>query len=146
MATIRKMNKNDRESVIGMMRVFYASDAVSTNGSDEIFENDFKNCVNDCPYLEGYIFEKDGETIGYGMVARSFSTEFGKPCIWIEDIYLKPDFRHRGIGTKFLQFVENSYPNALLRLEAEPDNEKAVNAYKKNGFDTLPYLELKKEN
>ncbi len=144
MANIRKMKDNDRDSVIGMMRVFYASDAVSTNGSDEIFSNDFENCVNDSPYLEGYIFEKDGATVGYGMIAKSFSTEFGKPCIWIEDIYLKPEFRHGGIGTKFLKFVEECYPDALLRLEAEPENEKAVNAYKKCGYTPLPYLELKK--
>ena len=141
---IRKMEKQDRACVIEMMRVFYSSDAVSTNGSDEIFTNDFDNCVNDCPYLEGYVFEKDGEVLGYGMLAKSFSTEFGKPCIWIEDIYIKPEFRHGGIGTAFLQFVEKSYPDALLRLEAEPDNEKAINAYKKCGFDALPYLELKK--
>ena len=141
---IRKMNPSDRESVIDMMRVFYASDAVSTNGSDEIFTNDFDACVGNSPYLEGYIFEKDGQTVGYGMLAKSFSTEFGKPCIWIEDIYLKPEYRHNGYGTQFLQFVEKAYPEALLRLEAEPDNEKAVTAYKKCGFDTLPYLELKK--
>ncbi len=141
---IRKMTEQDKVCVIDMMHVFYASDAVSTNGSYEIFTNDFENCVNDSPYLEGYVFEKDGAVIGYGMLAKSFSTEFGKPCIWIEDIYIKPEYRHQGIGTAFLQFVEKSYPNALLRLEVEPDNEKAVNAYKKCGFDALPYLELYK--
>ncbi len=135
---------SDRESVIDMMRVFYASDAVSTNGSEEIFLNDFENCVNDSPYLEGYVFEKGGEIVGYGMVAKSFSTEFGKPCIWIEDIYIKPDFRHGGIGTAFLRFVEKTYPGVLYRLEAEPENENAVAAYKKSGFDTLPYIELYK--
>lgn len=141
---IRKMEKQDRACVIEMMRIFYTSDAVSTNGSDEIFTNDFDNCINDSPYLEGYVFEKDGETLGYGMLAKSFSTEFGKPCVWIEDIYIKPEFRHGGIGTAFLLFVEKSYPDALLRLEVEPDNEKAINAYKKCGFDALPYLELYK--
>ena len=138
------MNKADRESVIEMMRVFYASDAVSTNGSDEIFANDFEACVNDNPYLEGYVFENDGEIIGYGMLAKSFSTEFGKPCIWIEDIYIKPDYRHRGIGTGFMKFVEDSYPKALIRLEAEPENENAVKAYEKSGFGTLPYIEFVK--
>ena len=67
---IRKMKREDAQCVIDMMRVFYASDAVSTNGSDEIFTNDFENCVNDCPYLEGYVFEKGGEVVGYGMLAN----------------------------------------------------------------------------
>lgn len=138
------MKESDRATVIEMMRVFYASDAVSTNGSNEIFTNDFDACVNNSPYLEGYVFEKDGQTVGYGMVAKSFSTEFGKPCIWIEDIYILPEYRHGGIGTQFMEFVEKSYPKALLRLEAEPENENAVAAYKKFGFTELPYLELKK--
>ena len=144
MATIRKMAADDRDCVINMMRVFYASDAVSTNGSDEIFENDFKNCINNSPYLEGYVFEKDGKTVGYGMLAKSFSTEFGKPCIWIEDIYILPEYRHQGIGTAFLSFAQKSYPEAIIRLEAEPENKNAVAAYKKSGFEVLPYLEFKK--
>ena len=86
---IRKMTYEDKEEVIEMMRGFYTSPAVHTNGSEEIFLSDIENCVNDCPYLEGFIFEKNGKTAGYAMTARSFSTEFGKPCIWIEDIFLK---------------------------------------------------------
>ena len=141
---IRQLKECDRKEVINMMRVFYASDAVSTNGSDEIFKNDFDACVGDSPYLEGFVFEKNGGIVGYGMVAKSFSTEFGKQCIWIEDIYIKPDYRHQGIGTEFMRYIEKMYPNAILRLEAEPENENAVSAYKKFGFDTLPYLEFKK--
>ena len=82
---IRLMEEKDRQCVLEMMRVFYTSPAVLTNGSEEIFGADFDNCVNSSPYLEGYIFE-NGEMIqGYAMVAKSFSTEFGKSCIWIED-------------------------------------------------------------
>ena len=66
-------------------------------GSEEIFENDVENCINENPYLEGYVFEENGVLLGYAMVAKSFSTEFGKPCMWIEDIYLKPEctYAHR---------------------------------------------------
>lgn len=141
---IRKILESDRESVEKMMRVFYASDAVSTNGSPEIFRADIDACINDCPYLEGYVFEKDGITIGYGMLAKSFSTEFGKSCIWIEDLYLMEEYRGMGFGSNFLRFVESIYPDSLLRLEVEEENSVAVSAYKKNGFESLPYLEMKK--
>ena len=46
---IRKMQKEDKDSIISMMQTFYSSDAVSTNGSIEIFENDFENCINESP-------------------------------------------------------------------------------------------------
>lgn len=142
--TIRRMEKKDKKQVIEMMRVFYASPAVLSNGSEEIFEADVDHCVGESPYLEGYIFE-DGDNIqGYGMVAKSFSTEFGKPCIWIEDIYIKEEYRGLGLGSYFLSYIEEKYPNAVLRLEVEAENKRAVSVYTKCGYKVLPYMEMKK--
>lgn len=141
---IRVMTKTDQNTVLDMMRVFYASPAVLSNGSEEIFFNDIENCVNDCPYLEGYIFEDGQEVQGYAMLAKSFSTEFGKPCIWIEDLYIKPAYRGLGIGSSFFAYIEKKYPNMLLRLEVEKENENAIKVYEKCGYEILPYLEMKK--
>lgn len=141
---IRLMERCDKSEVIKMMRTFYASDAVMTNGSEEIFDADIEGCLGDSPYIEGYVFEENGEIQGYGMLAKSFSTEFGKPCIWIEDIYVKDAYRSLGIGSAFLRFVEERYPDTVLRLEVEKENERALNVYKKCGFYELPYMEMKK--
>ena len=142
--TIRAMTAQDKNSVMEMMRVFYASPAVLSNGSEEIFLNDVENCINNSPYLEGYILEHSGTIQGYAMVAKSFSTEFGKPCIWIEDLYIKDEYRGLGIGQKILEFIENKYPNCIFRLEVEKENERAVKLYEKCGFTVLPYMEMKK--
>lgn len=143
-SAIREMAEKDRRHVLEMMRVFYASPAVWSNGSEEIFEADIDACVSDSPYLEGYIFENAEGLQGYAMVAKSFSTEFGKPCIWIEDIYVKDAYRGLGIGSRFLKFIESKYPNAILRLEVEAENQRAVNVYQKCGFGVIPYMEMKK--
>ncbi|MCD7784574.1 MAG: GNAT family N-acetyltransferase [Oscillospiraceae bacterium] len=142
----RKMEYGDRDEVLSMMRVFYRSAAVYTNGSEEIFANDFDNCVGDCPYLEGYIFLSDGEVLGYSMIAKSFSTEFGKPCIWVEDLYLKESERGLGIGSRFFDYLEEQYADrdVIFRLEVEKENEAAVHLYRKMGYGELPYLEMKK--
>lgn len=141
---IRNIQERDREEVLCMMRTFYASDAVWSNGSDEIFAADVDACLSDSPYLEGYVFEDDGVLQGYAMVAKSFSTEFGKPCMWLEDIYVAPEFRDRGIGSAFMSFIQNKYPDAIFRLEVEPENERAVHVYQKCGFVVIPYMEMKK--
>ncbi|MBQ8301953.1 MAG: GNAT family N-acetyltransferase [Clostridia bacterium] len=141
---IRYMEEKDRPQVLEMMRVFYASEAVFTNGSEEIFNTDIDNCTNDNPYIEGYVFENDNRIQGYAMLAKSFSTEFGKPCIWIEDIYIQEEYRGLGIGSLFLNLIEDKYPNSLFRLEVEVENKRAINVYKKCGYDVLPYMEMKK--
>ena len=142
MVEIKSMAAHHADQVIEMMRVFYSSDAVYTNGSEQIFTSDVENCINDSPYLEGYVFEDEGRLVGYGMLAKSFSTEFGKRCIWIEDIYVIPEYRSQGIGTRFLKEVESKYSDCLLRLEAEAENIAALRVYKKCGFSELPYIEL----
>lgn len=141
---IRIMEERDRYEVLEMMRVFYASPAVLSNGSEEIFKADFDNCVSDNPFIEGYIFEGEVGILGYAMIAKSFSTEFGKPCIWIEDLYIKDNFRGIGIGSRFFEYIEKKYPNSLFRLEVEEENETAVHVYKKCGYEVLPYMEMKK--
>ena len=142
---IRKMTEADRESVVDMMRTFYHSPAVWTNGSEEIYNKDITACVGTSPYADGFIFEKEDEILGYGMIAKSFSTEFGKPCVWIEDLYLKEEYRGVGIGSRFFAYLEKEYPGTIMRLEVEEDNTRALAVYRKNGYEELPYMEMKKE-
>ncbi len=144
---IRKITQSDFDEVFAMMKTFYNSPAVFTNGSDEIFQSDIAACLDEkCPFLDGFVFVAKNEIIGYAMLAKSFSTEFGKPCIWLEDLYLKPAFRGNGIIPSFIKFVENNYQNSVFRLEVEDENKHAVHVYEKTGFSRLPYVEMIKNN
>ena len=87
--------------------------------------------------------EDGGQVQGYAMVAKSYSTEFGKPCIWIEDLYVKESFRGSGLGSQVLQYIVQQYPGSIFRLEVEEENARAIAVYKKNGFEILPYMEMK---
>lgn len=144
-STIRKMAQRDKKRVLEMMRVFYASPSVYSNGSEEIFEYDIDNCVNDNPFLEGYVIENAHDIQGYAMIAKSFSTEFGKPCMWIEDLYVKDEYRGKGLGRKLMEFITEKYTDCIFMLEVEPENETAIRLYEKSGFSVLPYLEMKRD-
>ena len=138
------MTQKDKDTVLEMMRVFYTSPAVFTDGSEEIFLSDIENCINDNPYLEGFVIENSKEIQGYAMVAKSFSTEFGKPCFWIEDIYIKDGYRGTGLGKMLMDFITKKYTDCIFRREVEEEKKRAVKLYEKCGFTVLPYMEMKK--
>ena len=144
--TIRKLKESEKTEVLSMMEVFYASDALLVHPETAVLEKMLSDALQDTPLLTGYGFEVDGVLAGYGMVTRSYSTERGGICLWIEDIYIKPAYRGQGIGSAFLRFVEESNPGVVrLRLEAEPENEHAMHVYQKAGFEVLGYTQLVKE-
>lgn len=144
------MQPEDREEVLAMMRVFYDSPALLTNVPDEVLARDVDACLGDSPYVEGLILESlsaengsdPADIAGYSMLAKSFSTEFGGPCIWIEDLYLKPEYRSKGAGSILLAYVKNNYDTVITRLEVETENVNAVAAYRKAGYGVLGYTEM----
>ena len=101
---IRKMENRDAEEVFGMMRKFYDSPAVFHTSSDAVLRKDIEDCISDMPLVEGFVFEEDEKLLGYAMTALNYTTEYGGISVWIEDIYLKPEARGKGIATDFFFF------------------------------------------
>ena len=139
---IRKMERGDAESVVGMMREFFNSPATITDGSEKIFAANVENCLDDSICAEGFVFVDGEKIIGYAITAKGYSTEFGGECIWLEDIFIAEEYRGRGLGSKFIRRVKEIYPEKILRLEAEADDARLLNFYKRFGFKELPYMEM----
>ena len=78
------------------------------------------------------------------MVSKGFSTEAGKVCIRIEDLYVKSEYRGLGLGGKFFDFLEKKYPDTVIKLEVDKENERAIKLYEKCGYQNLPYFVMKK--
>ena len=144
--TIRTMQAADKPAILRMMRVFYDSPAVDHTAPDAVLEKDIDDCLSDLPFLEGFVIEKRGQIVGYAMTAVSYTTEYGGICIWLEDLYLQPEFRRSGIAGELFAFIEAYYPDAVrFKLEVEPENASAVRCYEKYGFGTSPYFLMTKE-
>ncbi|HLX72356.1 MAG TPA: GNAT family N-acetyltransferase [Verrucomicrobiae bacterium] len=47
----------------------------------------------------------DGALAGYAIYFFTFSSFVGRPGIWLEDLYVRPEFRRRGIGRRLIESV-----------------------------------------
>ena len=57
------------------------------------------------PYAEVVIAEHDGEAAGFALFFHNFSTFLALPGIYLEDLFVRPAHRGRGVGKALLQHL-----------------------------------------
>ena len=144
---IRKYCNEDRESVLKMMREFYSSPAVLHKIPEDNYSKTIDEAEKRSPYLDIFILEYAGQTAGYALTAYTYSNEAGGNVVWIEEIYVLPEFQGKGIGGEFINYIKNGYGDfARIRLEVEESNDGATRLYKREGFEELAYCQYIIEN
>ena len=57
------------------------------------------------PHAEAVIGCIDGEPCGFALFFHNFSTFLGKPGLYLEDLYVRPAARGRGLGSYLLAWL-----------------------------------------
>ena len=105
--------------------------------TEEILE---RNLFSERKMAEVVIGEFEGEPAGFALFFHNFSTFVGKPGIYLEDLYVSPEFRGKGFGKALLVY--------LARLAKERDcgrlewwvldwNTPSIEFYKKLGAQPM---------
>ena len=82
----------------------------------------------------------DGECAGFAVFFETYSTFLAQPGLYLEDLYVKPHFRGRGIGYALLRRLARiARERGCGRLEWEvlDWNEPSIQFYKKLGAVAL---------
>jgi GNAT superfamily N-acetyltransferase len=85
---------------------------------------------------EALIAEAGGEAVGFAVFFTTFSTFECRPGLWIEDLFVRPEQRRRGIGTALLAHIAGlATERGCARLEwsALEWNEPALHFYDQVG-------------
>ena len=70
------------------------------------------------PRFDAYLAEVDGVTCGYAFVFETYSTFLARPSLYLEDLFVQPQFRGRGVGLAlFRKCVEEAERRGCGRLE-----------------------------
>lgn len=121
--------------ILEMMSQFNANDNYSFNR-----EKTGKNlsCFIDDPRLgRAWIINIDGLMAGYLVLAFGFSFENNGRDAFIDELYLKPEYRHKGIGKLAMEFLEReafSLGVSVIHLEVGQHNQNGMRLYESQGY------------
>jgi len=92
------------------------------------------------PFFHCLIAEEDGEPAGFAFYFFNYSTWRGRPGIHLEDLFVRPRFRGRGVGKALLAKVaEVAVENQCARLQWDvlDWNQTAIDFYHSIGAKFL---------
>lgn len=70
------------------------------------------------PYAEVLIAECDSRPAGFALFFHNYSTFLAQPGIYLEDLFVEPAFRKRGVATALLRYLaELTVARGCARLE-----------------------------
>lgn len=144
---IRKFREDDKEQYFVMCDTFFRSSAVNHPVPKSVLAKNFEEFLKEDSMIDGYIFEVDGNIAGFASVTKMHSTLHGGICLFVEDLYIRPDYRSQGIGSDFFKMLSKKFmwKAKCVRLDVANENTKAIDFYKANNFEKVPYLSLVKE-
>lgn len=83
----------------------------------------------------------DGEAIGVSYAASHLSAEHGGTVGWLEELYVRGEWRGRGVGSALLEATIARAQELRwrgLELEVVAGHERAAALYLRHGFNALP--------
>ncbi|MCP4848006.1 MAG: GNAT family N-acetyltransferase [Verrucomicrobiaceae bacterium] len=89
---------------------------------------------------EALVAELDGSIIATAIYFHNYSTFMGRKGLYLEDIYVKPDFRGQGIGkTLLVELAKTAITRGCPRMEwtVLDWNTKAIDFYNKIGANIM---------
>ena len=90
---------------------------------------------------EALLLTLDGEAVGYAIYCFNFSTFKGRAGLYLEDIYVRPQYRGRGFGTRTFEYLKDeARRRGCSRMEwvCLDWNGPSLEFYRGMGAEALP--------
>jgi GNAT superfamily N-acetyltransferase len=135
MLVIRKATAADASLLTGMIREL-AEFEHELNQVDITSEDLLRDGFRSSPCFHALIAEWDRQTAAYALYFFTYSTWAGRPSLFVEDLFVRDEFRRRGIGKALLKHMaviarkQNCYG---MRWEVLNWNTPAIDFYRSLG-------------
>jgi diamine N-acetyltransferase len=134
--SFRGAKESDIEQLLAFMQALYQEDG-STPFIRPAVHQALRELLDDPDRGRVWLIERDGESAGYLVVTWGFSLEFHGRDAFIDELYVAPAHRGRGLGRQAVGHAEaacRANGVAALHLEVETGNERAHALYRGRGF------------
>ncbi|MEM1232725.1 MAG: GNAT family N-acetyltransferase [Pseudomonadota bacterium] len=132
---LHKAEVQDADRLVALIAAFHAEEGMDTDEGH--IRRAIGPILDGSPHGELFLAGPRRAPAGYVMVSYGWSIEFGGLDSYLDEIYMRPAVRGRGIGQDVIHALSHhlAAKGALsLYLEVDYDNEAAVQAYRKSGF------------
>ena len=132
---VRLATLTDVDALVRLMRQFYAEEDLDL--SEVAALRAFESLLDDSRLGQVWMIEEDGHPAGFVVLTVSFSMEYGGLRGFVDDFYVSPPYRRRGLGHAALEEVTRACRRRGVRalvVETGPDNTAALSAYRSVGF------------
>ena len=133
--TVRFATQADVLTLVTLMREFYAE---SSFPLDEGWATRaFADLLADPPRGAVWIMEQDGVPAGHVVLSVRHAMEFGGLCAYIDDLFVRPACRRRGVARAGLDALVAECRRRgcrAIEVEVAPDNDAAVALYRSYGL------------
>lgn len=123
------------EPVIDLMTSFYAIDNYPIDV--ELTRKNFYYFIDNSHLGQVFAILLDEKFVGYMIIAKLFSFEFGGHIAFLDELYISEKARGKGLGKKAVKFAQQYAVEEKLKklfLEVEAHNISASELYKKMSF------------
>jgi ribosomal protein S18 acetylase RimI-like enzyme len=136
--TVKKASVDDVGEMSGLLQMLFALESEFVPESEKQKEG-IRMILEDPSVGQIFVLKKESSGIICGMVSLLFtiSTALGGPAAMLEDMVIRPEYRHRGLGSLLIsEALRYGKKKGMLRISLLTDdtNIAAASFYWKNGF------------
>jgi ribosomal protein S18 acetylase RimI-like enzyme len=134
-AQIRLARPEDLATLLPLVAAFHAEEGIESSEEQRI--SAVQPLLEGIPYGAVYLIGPARAPVGYIVVTFSWSVEFGGMDGFVDELFIRPPVRGRGIASEVLIALPRTLAEAGIRalhLEVDKDNEAAQRLYARARF------------
>lgn len=125
----------DADTLLVFMREYYAYDGHGFDADKARIA--LMTLLRDANLGRVWLILNDDDPVGYIVLCFGYSLEWLGRDSFVDEFYLREEYRGRGWGRAAMAFIENQAREAgvrALHLEVVPENVAALEIYRRSGF------------